>query len=296
VPIQGINGGIHLVGQCDGHTAFGAGELALDSILYKNVQLTNVRGPFWADSVHCLFGEPACQQLNKTPQRMVADAYGGGVAANIELVHSPSPSYKLDLQLGGINVGRLANERLGGSSNVNGTLSGKVLVNGNGSSTQTLTGAGELQVVDANLYELPIFVAMLKVLRNRAPDTAAFNRCDIKFDIKGDHIQFDQLNLRGDAASLYGKGEADLSRKLNLEFYTLIGPADLPIPLWKSIAGHVSKQWWQLKVVGTLDEPKIERKALPAVNDMLNQLQTDIQDGAATMTPTAARPAHPAAK
>jgi hypothetical protein len=289
VPIQGINGGIHFVGQCDGRSAFGSGQLALDSIMCKNVQLTNVRGPFWADSVHCLLGEPACQQQNQAPRRMTADAYGGGVAANIELVHSTSPSYKLDVQLGGINVGRLANERLGGSSNVNGTLSGKMLVNGTGSSAQTLSGTGELQVVDANLYELPVLVAMLKVLRNRAPDSTAFNRCDMKFNIQGEHVQFDSLNMRGDAASLYGKGQIDLNRKLDLEFYTLIGPADLPIPLWKSIAGHVSKQWWQLKVVGTMDDPQIERKALPAVNDILNQLQTDIQDSAATITPAAAR-------
>ena len=45
-------------------------------------------------------------------------------------------------------------------------------------------------------------------------------------------------------------------------FYTLIGPADLPIPLWKTIAGQVSQQGLQLKVVGTWDDPKIEREAV----------------------------------
>ena len=152
-------------------------------------------------------------------------------------------------------------------------------------------------MVDANIYELPLLVAMLKVLRNRTPDSTAFNRCDMQFAIQGEHIHFQQLNLLGDAVSLYGNGETDFNRKLDLVFYTLIGPADLPIPLWKTIAGHVSQQGLQLKVVGTLDDPKIERKALPAVNDMLEQLQTEIHEGAATMTPsTAVRGSRPSAK
>ena len=48
----------------------------------------------------------------------------------------------------------------------------------------------------------------------------------------------------------------------------------------------MSQQGWQLKVVGTFDDPQIERKPLPAMNDMLEQLQTGMYEGAATMTPT----------
>jgi hypothetical protein len=73
-------------------------------------------------------------------------------------------------------------------------------------------------------------------------------------------------------------------------FYTLIGPADLPIPLLKSIAGQVSQQGLQLKVVGKWDEPEVQRKALPALNDAFQQIQAEIQAGAATLAPsTAAR-------
>ena len=297
VPIQGINGGIRLVGRSDGRTAFSSGELALDSILCKNVQLTNVRGPFWTDATRCLFGEPACVLQNQQPRRMTADAYGGSLTSNIELTHGANPSYRLDVLLGGANLARFASERLGGPNDMNGTLSGKLVIAGTGSSMQTLHGSGELHVVDANIYELPILVAMLKVLRNRSPNSTAFNRCDMEFDIQGEHIQFNHLNLLGDAASLYGKGTSDFNRRLNLEFYTLIGPADLPIPLWKTIAGHVSQQGFQIIVTGTLDHPETERKAFPAINDMLSQLQTDIQNGAATITPsTAASGSRPSAK
>jgi hypothetical protein len=198
--------------------------------------------------------------------------------------------------LGGAKLQRFANERLGGPKDLNGTVSGRLVLSGSGGSTQTLRGQGDVHVVDANIYELTPLVAMLKMLRNRTPSTTAFNRCDMEFAIQGEHVQFEHLNLLGDAVSLYGKGEADFNRRLNLVFYTLIGPADLPIPLWKTIAGHVSQQGLELKVAGTFDDPQIERKPFPAINDMLNQLQTGIQDGAATIAPSTASRAAPATR
>jgi hypothetical protein len=147
-----------------------------------------------------------------------------------------------------------------------------------------------LHVVEGNLYELPVVVSMLKVLRNRAPDTTAFNRCDTKFEIYGEDIVFRQLNFLGDAGSLYGEGKTNFDRKLDLVFYSLIGPADLPIPLYKTILGRVSEQTMAIKVNGTWDVPVIEPTMLPGVNDALQRLQNGLEAGAATMaSPSAMR-------
>ena len=108
----------------------------------------------------------------------------------------------------------------------------------------------------------------------------------MKFTIQGEHIHFEPINLLGDVFSLYGNGDIDFNHKLDLTFYTLIGPANIPI--WKTIAGHMSQQGLQLKVVGTFEHPETERKALPAVNDMLDHIQTELQEGAATMSPNTA--------
>ncbi len=295
MPLRGMTGGIRLVGRCDGRTAVTAGEMAIDSLLWKDTQLTNIHGPLWCDSAQLLLGEPACQLQNQPPRRLTADAYGGSVATNIEMRHGPTPSYKLDLRVGAASLARFANERFGGPTDLSGTVSGTLIVSGSGQTTQTLSGAGEMHVVDAHIYQIPVLVSLLSVLKNKTPDTTAFNRCDMKFAIQGENVHFEQLNLLGDAVSLYGNGDAKFNRTLDLVFYTLIGAADLPIPLWKTIAGHVSQQSWQLKVVGTLDNPKIERKALPAVNDMLDHIQSELQEGAATMSPNAAvRPRSPA--
>jgi hypothetical protein len=248
------------------------------------MQFTKVRGPLWIDREFCLLGDSASAKLALPPRKVTADTYGGSLTGNAELQHGGNPNYKLDLSVGGVSLARFANERLGGPSDLSGNVSGRLLVAGTGRSVQTLNGNGELHVVDANIYELPVLMRLLKVLTNRPPTTTAFNRCDMQFAIRGDHVHFQQLNLLGDAVSLYGKGETNFDRELDLVFYTLIGPADLPIPLWRSIAGQVSQQGLQLKVVGNWDNPDVQRRAFPAVNDMIEQ----IQENAATMAPATA--------
>ena len=247
------------------------------------MQLTNVRGPIWVDSTNCFLGEAAAGKQAQSPRRITADAYGGSVAANIEVQQNPG-NYKLDLALGGASLARFANERLGGPSDMTGTVSGRLVLSGAGPSTQSLRGQGELNVVDANIYELPVLVAMLKVLKVRAPDTTAFNRCDMQFAIHGEDIHFEKLNLLGDAVSLYGKGDSNFDRRLDLVFYTLPEPANLPIPLWKTIAGRVSQQALQLKVVGTWDNAEVQPQTLPGFNQVLEQIQAS----AATMAPSTA--------
>lgn len=283
-PVQGLTGEVRLIGRDDGQQIYTAGELSLDSLVWRDVQFTRIQGPLWMDSVVCLLGEPATQKQGLPPRQITADAYGGSIAANAELRHNATPSFHLNMAVDGASLARFANERLGGPEDMTGSISGRLVLSGDASSTQSLRGAGEIHVVDANIYELPVLVAMLKVLRNRTPNTTAFNRCDMRFTIEGEDIQFQQLDLLGDAVSLYGKGNSGFDRRLDLMFYTLIEPANLPLPFWRTIAGQVSKQAWQLKVVGTWDKAEVQPQPLPGFNQMFEQLQA----GAATMAPATA--------
>jgi hypothetical protein len=284
LPLQSISGGIRLVGRRDAQSQYTMGELDLASVTWKDMQFTNVRGPLWIDRSFCLLGEAAAEKQGGQPRRITADAYGGSLAANAACQHAANSNYSLDVALGGVSLARFVSERLGGPQDMAGTVSGRLRLSGSGRSVQTLNGSGEVRVVDANIYELPMLVRLLKVLRNRTPSTTAFNQCEMQFAVQGEHVHFQKLNLLGDAVSLYGKGETNFDRELDLVFYTLIGPADLPIPLWKSIAGQLSQQGLQLKVAGRWDDPDVQSEPFPAVNEIIQQIQAS----AATMAPTTA--------
>jgi AsmA-like C-terminal region len=292
VPLDSLTGGMRCLGQNDGQTCYSYGELAIDSLIWNDAQLTNIHGPFWADSSYCLFGQPATTKLGQSPRRLTADAYGGSIAADIQLQHDGHPHYHVDVSLGGADLRRITSERLGGPRDLTGAVSGKLSLDGAGRSTYALAGTGELHIVDANIYKLPVLVALLKVLSNRSPDTTAFDRCDAQFEIHGEQIHFSHLNLLGDALSLYGRGDTNFDRNLNLTFYSMVGPSGFTVPLLSSMAGQASKQIMQLKVDGSIDNPQIHREAFPVMNQFMQQIQAELQRG---VPPGVVEPLTPAA-
>jgi hypothetical protein len=110
----------------------------------------------------------------------------------------------------------------------------------------------------------------------------------MKFNVQGDQLYFEQLNLLGETVSLYGKGESGFDRQIDFVFYTLLEPA-MPIPLWKTVAGQVSQQTLQLNVVGTWDDPDVRPETLPGISQVFEQLQTGFQGGRGGGASTATR-------
>jgi len=151
----------------------------------------------------------------------------------------------------------------------------------------TLAGYGEVQITEANIYELPILVSMLKVLRNESPDSTAFNQVDSQFRIQGQHIYLDKLNFKGDAISLLGRGETNFDHQLNLDFHAVVGRNEIRLPLVKKIVNRVGEQTLQMSVRGTLTDPKVSTQALPGINNFIKQLQSglDITSPDASATP-----------
>jgi hypothetical protein len=71
---------------------------------------------------------------------------------------------------------------------------------------------------------------------------------------------------------LKGIGEMDFQRKLNLQFYTIVGREQHWIPLIRPLLGEASRQFLLIHVVGSLDQPQMTREVLPGLNDQLRRL------------------------
>ena len=286
-PLENITGAIRLSGRDDDQSSYTTGEMAIDSLTCRTCSSRMFAGQFGStDPYVFLAGERQPSLVNQRDRSR--PTHTAATWPSTPACTTGTHAIKLRPRL----VVPTCN---GSSTNDSADLLNSAercrvacRLEGTGHSIHALNGAGELHIVDANIYELPVLVAMLKVLRNRTPDTTAFNQCDMKFAIQGDDVHFHQLNLVGDAVSLYGRGETNFDRNLNLTFYSLMGPADLPIPLWRTLIGQASEQILQLKVDGTMDQPQIHQDALPAVNQVLSQIQNQFQAGAATVVPAEA--------
>lgn len=276
IELHNIHGAIRLVGEARGNKSHTSGELAIDTATFEDVQFTEIQGPLWVDQDRCLFGEWATKEQGRPTRRLTAKVYDGTVTADSWVSFDVVPEYSAVGVVSGVNLNRMMKERINGQLDYQGKLAATLTLNGKGRSLATLAGHGEVQITEANIYELPILVSMLKVLRNGTPDTTAFNKVESKFRIQGPHIYLDQLDFKGDAVSLLGRGETDFDHQVKLDFHAVVGRNESRIPMVNNFFNHVGQQTVQMSVSGNLSDPIVRTQALPGINNLIQQIQTDL--------------------
>ncbi|MEM1304109.1 MAG: AsmA-like C-terminal region-containing protein, partial [Planctomycetota bacterium] len=278
--IEDAAGSVRLAGRSAEGRAVTVGELEVDTLFWNGLQVTNVRGPLWCDNRQCLLGAAVASRQAATPQpaqprRVTGDLYGGGGSLNAQVIFDEQPRYGAAVAFRDIDLRRLTAEYGRAETPVAGRLDGSLELQGLGTTVYGVGGSGELHVREADFGELPVLVSLLKVLRSRAPDKTAFDRCDARFRLQGEHINFEQLDLLGDAINLYGVGEARIDRSLDVAFRTIVSRSEVNAPILRSLMGQASEQLLTIRVGGTMDDPQIRRETLPVVGNVLRQLQQE---------------------
>jgi len=213
----------------------------------------------------------------RLPRRITAKLYGGTLVGDGWVLLGERPQYGVQASLADADLERFGRESLTGRKKLTGKVLATVQLQGAAPSIYSLSGSGQVRLQDADIYELPLMVQLLKVLRAKPPDATAFTAANMDFRLQGPHILLDRINFLGDAVSFYGKGEVGFNREVNLTFHSVVGRNELPLPLLQKFVGEASEQIMQIQVRGTLDEPQTTSQIFPAVNEVLERLQQDLQ-------------------
>jgi hypothetical protein len=287
--LENVCGGLTLAGGCDGRAFYCRGELALDCLTYKDHQFTRVMGPLWIDDRQVLLGAWADRRQQEAspltapaPQRLrslTASVYGGTVYGDGWVTLGAQPRWALHANLADGQLARWARENLPGRRNLQGRVMATLDLQGAGRSRNTLTGRGAIALRDANVYELPLMISMLKLLSIRAPDSNAFSRSDIDFRIQAEHVYFDRIKFTGDAISLLGKGEMNMQSQIHLVFAAIVGRGDIRVPVVSDFFTAASQQSLAIYVDGPLQYPHVSKEAFPGVKEAVQQLQSDLKSG-----------------
>jgi len=296
--LENIWGAATFSGGFDGASIRTGGELALNSLHYKDYQLTQVTGPIWIGDDRVLFGTWADQQKEnaavrstiaaagtangavgpaKTPRSITAGLFGGTLYGNGWVMLEREPRYGLNATLVGADLARCAQEVIAGRQRLQGKITASADLAGRGRTRNNLSGRGKIQLSNGDVYELPVMVSLLKILSVREPNQNAFSDAMIDYRIEGEHIYFDRIIFRGDAISLRGQGEMDFQSAIRMTFYTLVGREELDVPIVKQLFRGASRQLMLIHVDGTLQDPKTRQEALPAVNQALQQIREELQ-------------------
>ena len=299
VRLENMYGTVRLVGGHDGSQLAARGELNVESVNYRDYQLTRVTGPVWIDDRQVLFGSwvdrPAPGRTlpdrpgrapsggwSRAPRAVTGQLFGGTVVADGWVALGVTPRFGLDATLSHGDLARLAQEVLPGRQDLQGDILAGVELWGTGRSLNLLGGRGKIQTRRANVYELPLMAALVKLVRIRQPDKSAFGNSDIDFRIEGNHIYVDRIAVSGDPISLVGNGEMNFQGDVRLALHTMVGRAEPKLPVVQQILGGASQQILLVHVGGTLQNPEISKQALPGLNQALQQLQGEASgpDGA----------------
>jgi hypothetical protein len=274
--LENIFGGVQLQGSFDGRNLSCSGELSIDSMTYKDFQFTECLGPFWLDTGVVLLGRSADRRRGMDAGRAItAKLYGGTAVVGGRVTLGDLPKYSVYAALTGADLARCAKEAIAGKQELSGVMSANVDLHGAGRGIHHLNGRGSVSLTDADLFELPVIVALLKPLSGRLPDTTAFNTANVDFRIEGEHVYLNKIHLNGDAVSLRGIGEMGLDRSIQLSFYAKVGRGETPFPLLDKVVSAASQQIMQIQVTGTLDSPVTRNFFLPNVEEASRLFQLD---------------------
>jgi hypothetical protein len=293
--LDDLFGTVRLEGQSERGDVWMNGQLALESLTCRGFQLTDVQGPFSVQPGLILLGSPHQRQPTGGAKRISARCYGGTLqgdawvrrdaavppVARGETAAAAPWKFALRAGLAQMNLGRFSREALVGRQNISGRADGDLLLEGTSQGARDLKGEGNVHLRDANIYELPVMLSLLKVLSLKEPDLTAFTTSDVRFAINGDHgqVYFPRIDLNGDALSLSGRGSMSFDRQLALVFRPQLGRSGASVPILSNLLRSASSQIVELYVGGTPDQPDVSREPFPAIKDALENLQAPILPG-----------------
>lgn len=271
--LEHIHGGLTLDGEFDGSQAASHGQLAIDSLMCKGVQLTAVRGPLYMAGNQLWLGQWVPENASGgTGGPLQATVWEGRVQGNGRVIFGPVTQFDVEARLDGADLAAISREATLRRHEISGKAQGYVRLSGNSSGRHTWRGQGNVELLEADIYRLPVMIALLKLLSIKPPDRTAFTSSDVDFRIEGDHIYFDRIDFDGDVISLDGNGEMTFDRQVHLTFGTLVGREDYYISLLRPLVREAGRRLLVIEVTGTLDDPKVKKELVPELNDTLQQL------------------------
>ncbi|MBK8268584.1 MAG: AsmA-like C-terminal domain-containing protein [Planctomycetes bacterium] len=152
-----------------------------------------------------------------------------------------------------------------------GDVSGNIVLRGRTGRNGHSEGAGEFHIREARVWKLPIILAIFQVL-NLTPDENVFHDGMLKFYLSNDILTFNKIDLQGKAMSFIGGGVLDLRTDL-LDITLLAGsPVRIQIPLLSEILESASREIMEIRLTGTLTDPKIAPMPLKSITAAIKTL------------------------
>jgi hypothetical protein len=247
-----------------------AGELSLEQARLLNRELTTVQTPWSFVRTKSGVGELSFDRIR-------ADAYGGDLSGRSDIrFDSSGAEYNLTGVISRmdlpdfLNAGRPTDQP---PVEAQGSIVANLYLSGEFGDLTSMRGGGRFEILDGDLYRLPIILAILNVLELKARPTESFNEATADFYIVGRKVTLRDIIVRGGVLALIGSGALtlpDLAVDLRL--------INVPDQWWAKLPGvsqimqGAVRELVQVRVTGPVSQPNVRTEPVPRITEELRSL------------------------
>ena len=247
-------------------------------------QINSIRGPIWLDQQQCAIGSLAQNaQPNEKPRSISCDFYAGKLRIDGRIDLTDQQPFFLEANVASCDMESLSDDLIPRHKNLFGTGYGAVRLAGDRSGRHSWRGAGNVNLRNARI-EVPLMSAVGQVVRVADFERTVFDESNVDFEIRGDDVDLNQIEIIGRPISLIGNGKVNRNQEIDLDFYTILGRNKVNIPIISDLYHAGSQQFLHIKVDGNIDNPQTHKTVLPGINEPLKKLVEDLEGRAPTVS------------
>lgn len=188
---------------------------------------------------------------------------GGNLTGSYRLVASGEPSFALNAQLDGVLLKKLVEDANVEPGKTDGKLQGAVELSGDPRNSDSLTGKGNFELVQATLRPVEILVQVGQLLQIDELQLLRLHDARTNFTVGNERVQIDDLNLKSENVIITATGPIRFNGKLNLDARLLVSNK-----LQRQLGGLLGNNFVEsdipdyrqmpFTVTGKVDNPKID--------------------------------------
>lgn len=170
--------------------------------------------------------------------------------------------YTINLVLRDADIPALAPDA---EHDIHGQLSASLNIEGDWSDPNTRIGRGDVLVTGQQLYKIPILLGISQITNLSLPLNEPFTEGTARYAVQGQNVVFDSIALKASNMEMTGTGQMDFASKKFDLLFTTNNPKWPKIPLINDFVVAAERQFLQIRVSGTISEPKVSAGILSAV-------------------------------
>ena len=264
IPLLKIQGGADLkVAIVDGDLHTMSGTIDAASIDLADRPITDLRS-------HII--KPADRDLFQFPD-LRAKFAGGDLSMQVDLIvpDEGNSRYGIAAVLRDVDVRELVGET-SADAKMKGRLAGSLALEGTVDDQASRRGRGDVVVQGKELYRVPVVFGMLQVAHLALPIKSPFTEATTRYSVDGNKVTFDSIELRAKDMIMQGSGWLNFATKrLEMTFVT-DNPNWPKIPLIDDLIEGAKRELLQVRVTGTVEEPKVKARAMSTFTTTIDEI------------------------